>query len=152
MTLLLIESELAQLGRVTNSVQAAAGAAGVFNGAKVHLGKSNLAINPATAYAALSAQEADYDGYASQAIVWGTPATAADGTVEVLGTALLFRPTGDTTENSIYNFWISNGGSTVWYYAGQVQGLPLPMSDVLDQIVVIVRLRPAVQTALDYVA
>lgn len=152
MDLFLIESEAAQLGRCTNSVQAAAGAAGVLNGAKIHFGKSNIAIDGTTPYATLSAQEADYDGYAAQSVVWGTPGTASDNTVEVLSAALIFAPTGATTPNTIYNMWVSNSGSTAWYYAVAFPGGPLPMSTVLDQIVAILRSRPATESVAVLVA
>lgn len=152
MDLFLIESEAAQLGRAGNSVQAAAGVAGVLNGAKIHFGKSNIAIDSDTPYATLSGQEADYDGYAAQSVVWGTPATAADETVEVLTTALLFAPTGDTTDNSIYNMWVSNSGSTAWYYAVAFPAGPLPMATTLDQIVAILRSRPAAESVAVLVA
>lgn len=147
-----IESELSQLGRAGNSIQAAAGAAGVLNGAKIHFGKTNMAIDQSTTYAALAAQEADYDGYAAVAVVWGTPVTAGDNTVEVLSVAIIFAPSGDTTPNSIYNMWVSNAGSSAWYYAAVIPGGPLPMSTTLDQIVAILRERPAVQSLAVLVA
>lgn len=149
----MIESEVSQLERATVDVQPTAGAtAGPLSLSEVHLGQTDLGITQATTYAALVAQEADYTGYAGQVIVWGDPTTAADGTVEVIGVALLFAPTGTTTTNNVYNFWIEDTGGTKWYFAGPIVGGPLPMASALDVIQVTVRYRPASGTILVTVA
>lgn len=144
----LLESELSQLGRAENDTNVGTTNPGVLYGSKIHLGKSNLAIDKNTAYAALSAQEANFTGYAAQvvAITWGDPVTAADGTVEVVSEPVTFAPTDAVVDNSIYNLWLSNGGSSAWYFAAPIADGPLPMSSTLDQIIVILRFRPAQQT------
>jgi hypothetical protein len=139
----LVESQLSQLGRAANDVNVGTTNPGVLYAAKVHLGQSNLAIDPATAYAALSAQEATYTGYTAEALTWDVPTTSADNTVESVSTPIVFRPSDAVVDNAIYNVWISNTGSTAWYYAGQVAGGPLPMASALDQIIVTIRFRPA---------
>lgn len=149
----LLESEASQLARAAVDVGTNVGPiAGPLNAAKLHLGQSDLAIDGNTPYATLSGQEADYDGYAAQSLVWGTPVTAADGTVEVVATVLTFAPTGDTVSNSIYNAWVSNTGGTVWYFAAPIVDGPLPMESALDQMKVTIRYRPATQTLMVTIA
>lgn len=143
----LVESQLSQLGRAVNDTQAAMGAvAGILNTAKVRLGKASIPITPATTYAALAAQEADFTGYAAQALTWDVPNTASDGTVECVSTPLVFRPTDAVVDDSIYNVWVSNTGGTAWYLAGAIVGGPIPMANALDQMIVTIRFRPATQS------
>lgn len=143
----LIESEISQILRATVDVGPNTGPlAGPLSGAKLHLGASDLAIAPGTPYATLSGQEATYDGYAAQTLVWGDPVTSADGTVEVVAATLTFAPTGDTVEDSVYNFWVSNTAGSAWYFAGSIVDGPLPMASDLDQAKITIRYRPASQT------
>lgn len=141
----LIESQASQLARCANDINVGTPGSnvGVLFPAKLHLGKTPLAINATTPYASLSAQEADFTGYAAAALTWDVPTTAADDTVESISTPVVFRPSDAVVDNSIYNLWVSNTGGTVWYFAGNIPGGPLPMGSALDQMVVTLRYRPA---------
>jgi hypothetical protein len=139
----LVESQLSQLGRATNDVNVGTTNPGVLFGAKVHLGQTNIPVDANVPYATLAGQEATYATYLAQALTWDVPSTAADNTVESVSTPLVFRPTDSVTPNAVYNVWLSNAGSTAWYYAGQIVGAPLPMASALDQIIVTIRFRPA---------
>jgi hypothetical protein len=149
----LIESQASQLGRALNDTGPNTGPlAGILNANKVHLGQSNLAITPTTTYATLSGQEAGFGGYTAQSLVWDVPSTAADGTVEVASTPVVFRPTDSSEDDSIYNIWVSDSGSAVWHLAGVIQGGPLPMGTALDQMIVTLRFRPATNSLVAIIA
>lgn len=139
----LVESEASQLGRCANDINVGTTNPGVLYGAKVHLGQADTAIDKTTPYADLSAQEADFTGYAATAVTWDVATTAADQTVESVTAAVTFRPTDAVVDNAIYNVWLSNAGSTAWYFAGPIVGGPLPMASALDQIILLIRYRPA---------
>lgn len=142
----LIESQASELGRCANDINVGTTNPGVFYPAKLHLGKSPISITPATPYATLSGQEADFTGYAAAALTWDVPSTASDGTVESVSAPVVFRPTDAVVDDSIYNLWVSNSGGSVWYFAGTIPGGPLPMGSALDQMIVNIRYRPASQT------
>lgn len=143
----LLESQVSQLGRGLNDTGPNTGPlAGILAGNKIHLGKTNLGITPATTYAELTAQSAGFGGYTATAIVWDVPSTAADGTVEVVSTPVVFRPTDASENDSIYNVWLSDSGSTEWHFAAALVGAPFPMGNDLDQMIVTIRFRPATGT------
>lgn len=142
----LVESQVSQLGRCANDINVGTTNPGVFFGAKVHLGKASLAIDGNTPYADLSAQEADFTGYAATVVTWDVATTSADNTVESVSAPVVFRPTDAVVDNAIYNVWLSNAGSSAWYFAGVIVGGPLPMASALDQIVLLLRYRPASQS------
>lgn len=139
----LVESQASQLGRAANDINVGTTNPGVFYGAKVHLGQTALAIDANTPYSDLSGQEADFTGYAATVVTWDVPTTAADNTVESVSAPVVFRPTDAVVDNAIYNVWLSNSGGSVWYFAGTIVGGPLPMASTLDQIILVLRYRPA---------
>lgn len=144
----MIEYQAATLARAECDIQAAAGTAVFLEGAKVHLTKTAIDINIGTTLAELAAEEADYNTYASQVLVWDDPSVADDGTVEVTCAALVWRPTDAVDPNMIWAAYITNGASSVLYFANQLDEAPVPMNSTLDQMIMIVRYRPASQTVV----
>lgn len=137
----LLEFQASQLARAAADILAVSGP---LHGVLCNLGQTNLAITQATTLAELVAQVATYDGYANQAVVWGTPVVNQAQIVEVVATALVFTPTGSVTPNSIYNAWITDSGATHLYYAGTLDAAPVGLSSPLNQLELTVRYRPAV--------
>jgi hypothetical protein len=149
----LLESQSSQLGRALNDTGGNVGPlAGILNANKVHLGQTNIPITPTTPYATLSAQEAGFGAYAAQSLTWDVPSTAADGTVEVASTPLVFRPSDSSENDSIYNLWVSDSASAVWHLAGAIVNGPLPMGTALDQMIVTLRFRPASNSLVAIIA
>jgi hypothetical protein len=134
----LIEFQASLLGRAADDVAVGA----TLNGAKVHLTKGSVDINPDTTVAELDAVECDYTGYAATAIVWGTPVVADDGNVEVICTQQTYQPTDAVTPNVVYAVYITDTTSAILYFAGVIPDGPLPMGTALDQIKINVRYRP----------
>lgn len=145
---LLLEFQAATLARAENDIEAGPGTAGFLNGAELCFTKSELDITPATLIGALTAIQADYTGYAPQALVWADPSVADDNTVEVTADPLVFRPTDAVTPNQLYAGFITNAAGTVLYFARQMDEAPVPMESALDQLIAVVRYRPATQTVL----
>lgn len=140
----LFEYQLATLERATDNVApVVVGSTGFLFGAEVCLTTAQFDLNQANTLAEFAAVEADFTGYAPAAITWGVPSVADDGTVEVVATAIVFRPTDAVTPNVIYMLYITNAAGDALYYAGVFDNPPLPMNSALDQITVIVRFRPA---------
>jgi len=77
--------------------------------------------------------EADYDGYAALALTWGVASVSDDGHVETIATAQTWRPTGNTTPNQIYGYFIDDG-ACVLLARGTFDGGPYPMNTTLDVI------------------
>lgn len=98
-----------------------------LDGAKIGLTKAPLAYNP---YTTLRADVVDtdhlpdYDGYAVQTVTAWTVAFK-DGILGVMvdGGDKLFQPTGDSTSNNIYAWFIENSGATELLY---YEDLPAP--------------------------
>jgi len=87
--------------------------------------------------------EADYSGYAKEAITWSAATLADDGSVEVLGIVGAFRPTPSPIVNSIYGLMLVDTTGVILYAAARFDAPPLPMNSTLDAIVVTVRVRIA---------
>lgn len=127
-----IQMDLAALAAIT-------GAGGDLDGALVGLYKAG---GPPTRETDLSAlTEADYNGYAREAVTWDAPSIADDGTPEVLGSLGEFRPTNNLAPNPeiLGAFLVEAGGD---YRAGaQYVSGPLAMVETTDVIRHVVRLR-----------
>lgn len=117
--------------------------AGTLADAKVRLTQAPVPLNNDTTFAELVAANADYGGYAQANIDWMEPSIADDGQVEVVGTVPEFRPANDDTPNDIIGCYISNAANNDAYFVGNLDGQPLPMNDVTDAIILVVRYRPA---------
>lgn len=139
---ILTENQASQLARALQDTQAAT-AAGYLHLAHLHLYQSPIAILPTTPLATFSAAVATFTGYADQALVWDVPGVADDGTVECVATPLIFRPTDAVTPNIIYGAYITDTAGANLYIFGEFDGAPLPMQNALQQIIVVVRYRPA---------
>ncbi len=101
-----------------SALNALTGTGGLLNGAKVHLLKSPVPITPTTTLADLLAAEADYGGYAAQAVgTWGAAYFGIDGKATVTAPGLQFQPSSGTTPNSIYGVFVTNTASSVLLYA-----------------------------------
>lgn len=118
-------------------------AGGTLNGAKLHLGQTNLTIDRNTDLATLVAQVATFDGYASKVIVWTGPFLNESGQIEMVGMpAAAWSPSGTVTPNVIYNCWVTNAGASVLYLAGPLDGAPISMASALNYLTVVVRYNP----------
>lgn len=126
------------LDLLTASKQAAAGAAGPLNGAKLGLSQTNVNPTPETPITAYEA--ASFTGYAQKTITWLEPSVADDGTPEIVGTVTEWRPTDAVTPNSIYVLLVLTSGGAL-YAAGRFDTAPLPMGSALDQIIPTIRIR-----------
>jgi hypothetical protein len=117
--------------------------AGDLATATVHLGKSNMTIDRNTTKADLTATEANYTGYAAEAVTWLAPSLADDGNIEVVGTVGEFRPTDAVVDNAIYTLWVLSATTgTPLCFAALFDDGPLPMAGPLNSIVVTLRWRP----------
>jgi hypothetical protein len=125
--------------------QAASGAAGPLHGATIDLFQTPQSLTDTTTYATLTGAIATYDGYSSgqpYTVTWSAVSEGEDGVIEMLGTAVEFRPSGSTTPNSIYGFYLNNAGATDWLLAGEVDNAPVNMASDLDHLTITVRYRP----------
>lgn len=141
----LIESDASLLARAQSDIATPA-AVGCFNGAKLHLVKTLVAIDKNTALATLTGEEADFTGYSAGTLIWDVPGFSDDNAVEVVSTPLIFRPTDAVIPNNIYAVFISDSGTTKWFFAGPVDDPPIPLPDALHQVIVTVRYRPGTPT------
>ncbi len=82
--------------------------ASFWDGMKVHLISAPFTADPTLQIADLT--EADYDGYA--AVTLATPAATEYlgplGDVTAVFPTAIFQPTGSTTPNQIYGYWIDS--------------------------------------------
>lgn len=138
----LIENQTSQLARALQDTQVTA-VAGYLHLAHLHLYQSPIGILPTTPLSDFTAAEATYNTYADQALVWDVPGIADDGTVEVVAVPLIFRPTDAVVPNVIYGCFITDTAGAVLYLFCEFDLAPLPMQSALEQIIVIVRYRPA---------
>lgn len=99
-------NKLAELDAISDLLVAVTGQ---LIGTMCHLGKTNIVIDRTTTLAALEAQEADFDGYAAEAVTWGVASQDSQGRAGVPGIVGEFRPTGSVTPNTVYNGWLKNG-------------------------------------------
>lgn len=114
---------------------------GILVGCEVHLGKSNITPDRDTDLATLTAGEADYDGYAPEAVTFSVATLDDANRIETIGVVGEFRPTGSTTPNVIYYAWTQNGDGLL-IAAWRIQGAPITMGSALDSYTPTVRLRP----------
>lgn len=135
--MILLEFQLSQLDR------AAADIAGYLLGIKANLYQTPVAISQSTPLSAFTAAVATFTGYTAHVVTWDTPSVADDGTVEVLGSFVAWRPTDGVTPNVIWGVYITDGAGALLYFAGQFEDAPLPMGGALDQITIVMRYRPA---------
>lgn len=126
------------LDLLTASKQAAAGAAGPLNGAKLALSITNINPSPETPLGSYGT--ASFTGYAEKSITWLEPSVADDGTPELVGTVTEWRPTDAVTPETIYILLLKTSGGAL-YAAGRFDGAPLPMAGPLDQIIPTIRIR-----------
>jgi hypothetical protein len=138
----LTENQASQLARAANDIAAVA-AVGYLHLAHLHLYQVPIAILPTTPLATFTAGEATYTGYADDPLVWDVPGTADDGTVEVVAAPLVFRPTDAVTPNVIYGCYITDTAGANLFFFAEFDSAPLPMQTALQQIIVVVRYRPA---------
>jgi hypothetical protein len=115
---------------------------GVLVGCVMKLGKAPLSITRFTTIAELQANEADFTGYASEAVVWSANSVDDLGRVELLGVVGEFRPTGTTITNEISYAWVENGAGDK-ICAWQVEDGPVQMASALDSYQATPRLRPS---------
>jgi hypothetical protein len=80
--------------------------------ASVHLAKAAMTISSTVDPSTFT--EADFDGYAALDVATWEPARLlSNGSVETVSSALAyFSPTGTTTPNTIYGFWVVAGDGT----------------------------------------
>jgi hypothetical protein len=119
---------------------------GPFDAATVDLFQANITIAGNETLAELVAGVATYTGYAQGVITWDAPSVASDGTVEVVGTLAVFRPTGTAIKNVIYGAYIANAAASALLFAGNLTNPPVAMGSALDQISLTIRYRPATQS------
>lgn len=133
----LFEFQASQLGRAADDV------AGTLAAVKIKLTKAQIAILPSTILADLTAIEADYTGYALHTITWDAPSLDLAGAVQVVGSISVFRPTGTTVTNQIYMCYIVDTTAAILYFAGDLDGAPIPMLSALNQLQLQVVYKPA---------
>lgn len=104
--------------------------AGALTGSEIHLFQNSIVFNPDTTLIG-DLVEADYDGYAALALTWGAASVSDDGHVETIASAQTWRPTGGTTPNQIYGFYIDDGAG-VLLAGGTFDEGPYPMNTALD--------------------
>jgi len=85
--------------------------------------------------------EADYTGYAKEALTWDQPSVSDDGNLEMHASQATFRPTDAVTPNDIYGWFLVDAGGAL-IAGGNFDTAPLPMNNALDVIKVTLQLRP----------
>lgn len=117
--------------------------AGSFAGLLADLYQADVPLSPWPGDAALTAQVATFAGYAQGVITWGTPSQADDGTYEVVGTFPVWRPSNAVTPNNIYGIYFTEAGMGGGLMgAARFDNAPLPMTNALQTITVVLRYRP----------
>lgn len=134
-----VSNVLAELVDCTNLKTAVTG---LLVGCEMHLTKSLVPISRDTVLADLTAEEADYTGYAAEAVTWSANTLDDTGRAELIGTAGEFRPTGSAVTNNVYNAWIENGAGDL-ILAWVIEDGPVPMGSTLDSYLATARLRPS---------
>lgn len=137
----LFEFQASQVARATADI------AGPLLALKVDLMKMPpIAITPSTVVGDLTAKIADYEGYAQGTVTWDDPSLDANGAVEVVGTAIVYRPTGDATPNQIWGAFCRASVGGALLFAGSIDGAPIPMNTELNQLQVQIVYKPATGT------
>lgn len=123
--------------------RALADTTGYLVGMKVDLFQTPISITPTTPLATFTAAVATYTGYAQHVMVWDLPSLDINGQVQVVGTAVVYRPTGTAIGNSIYGCYCTDAVSGDLLFAGAIDGAPAPMNSAVNQIQLQVIYRPA---------
>jgi hypothetical protein len=76
-------------------------------------------------------------------VTWSAPTIGTDGLVELLGVIDEWRPTGDTTPNSIYGLYLVDGNDSL-AAVGRFDDPPVAMESALNKIEVVVRFQPTI--------
>jgi len=131
----LVPTEVLDLAIAGDVVTAVTGA---LIGAEVELFQND--VNPTRGSVIADFDVATFAGYNAEAVQWLEPSRADDGNIEVVGTLQEFRPTDDVTPNTIFGFFVTDGGTEV-LYAARFENAPLPMGSTLDSILLTLRAR-----------
>jgi hypothetical protein len=123
--------------------RALADTTGYLVGMQVDLFQTPIAILPTTPLATFTAAIATYTGYAQHIMVWDLPSLDETGQVQVVGTAVIFRPTGTAIGNSIYGCYCTDAVSGDLLFAGAVDNAPVPMNSSLNLLQLQIIFRPA---------
>jgi hypothetical protein len=122
------------------SVLADAKATGkTLDGAVLRLYRNNIIITEDITID--SFDEANFDGYAvSAAIVWGTALNEDDG-VMLPGDAKEYTATGDTTENTVFGWYVTTAGETPALIYAESLDEPVGVAVAGDGLVVVPMVR-----------
>lgn len=104
---------------------------------KMILFKNNLTPVPGTVFANLT--EANFSGYASGPVTWGTPFTDGAGKAVMIGTTITFTHNGGGTPNDIYGYAILTQDITLaWFIicAERLSSPPKVMTNNGDSITI----------------
>lgn len=128
---------------VVNGIQTAMLAAfkaaeGLLDGAELALYQNDLSPTAVTVIGDID--EADFSGYAREAITWGDPSISEDGHIEMIGVAGEFRPTASTVQNDIYGGYILTDGGAL-FAAGRIDDAPEHMGSTSNVMLLTVRVR-----------
>lgn len=115
---------------------------GSLDGAEIGLVKDDIPLSRETTFAELELAKATYSGYAPEAVTWGPATIADDGSIEFLGAAGEFRPTGSAVTNGIYGMYVIDGAGTGVLFCARFDNPPIPMESVLDMVQLTLRYRP----------
>lgn len=130
--------------RIANNLtgHSTVGTAPLGSGSIGLVNSDTLGLDRQTTIAELEANEGGYAGYARQPITWNAASLTDDGTVEMVGTAPEFRPTGSSTVN-MFGLFVTGLDSATLVGCGPLDGAPAPMGDAFAALVVTVRFRPS---------
>lgn len=134
-----MESESVTMQGFDLGVMADATAVGAtLTGALLHLFQNDVV--PTREFTLGDLVEADYTGYATEAVVWNAPSISDDGFPELVGVAGEFRPTSSVVENDTYGWYLTEAGGAL-LAAGRFDAAPVGMRGVLDALVITPRVR-----------
>jgi hypothetical protein len=103
---------------------------GTLKGALVGLLKQAIAYTPDSADSIVTSGEANYSGYARQAIsAWTGPFRGQNGFSLDAGNAMVWEPSATTTLNTIYGQFLI-GSDSVAILAVELFDNPIPLGDV----------------------
>jgi hypothetical protein len=87
---------------------------------------SNIVIGPSTTLAALLAAEATFAGYSKVPLTtWSTPTINSLGAAQTECTQASFTGTASGGTGSVYGYFLTNSGGTLWYGGETFSGGPL---------------------------
>lgn len=98
-----------------------------FNATQLNCGlfQTNYTPVDGDVLADYTAIEADFDGYAQQALGVFLAATLVGGKAYTACPTLLWIPTGGVTPNDIYGFFVWRNSDNVLFWAGRFTGAPI---------------------------